>query len=204
MRADLEVICGERHEVVVVRVHHDVSAQISQLDEVLLPRFGPPVRPRVRDHHRVDTGNDLGEANVEVGMELAPVFGEVYRSPAAGDLREVRSRVLGNVIGCEYGPGVEKCPAFWSRLDDFRLVQADSEHLGGPVLVFAVPIPMRGVNDRGEHLNDEHNTCIEVGSPSAKRRREVTPPRRLQELTRTNYSSVDTRIPQSREGGQRE
>ena len=73
-------------------------------------------------------------------MELAPVFGEVDRSPAAGDLGEVRGGVLGYVVGCEHGSRVEERPSFLSRLDNFRLVQADSEHPPRPVLVFAVPV----------------------------------------------------------------
>jgi len=148
MRPDLEVVRGEGHEIVIVRVHHDVSAQINQFDEVFLPRFRPSIRPRVWNNDRVDTKKGLGEANVEVGMEFAPVFGEVDRSPAAGDLGEIWGRVLGHVVGCEHGPGVEESPSFLSRLDDFWLVQADSEHLRRPVLVFAVPIPVKGVNDR--------------------------------------------------------
>jgi len=80
-------------------------------------------------------------------MEFAPVFGEVDRSPAARDLGEVRGRVLGHVVGREHGSGVEERPSFLSRFDDFRLVQADSEHLRRPVLVFAVPIRVKGVSD---------------------------------------------------------
>ena len=140
------MVCREGHKVVVVRVYHDVSAQISQFDEVLLPRFRPAVRPRVRNNDRVDIEKGLREADVEVGMEFAPVFGEVDRSPAARDLREVRSRVLGHVVCCEHGPGVEERPSFSPCLDDFRLVHADSEHLRGQVLVFAVSIPV--VNDK--------------------------------------------------------
>lgn len=136
MRPGLEVVRREGHEVVVVRVHHDVSSQIGQFDEIFLPRFGPPVRPRIRNDDRVDTEQGFGKPNVEVGMELAPVFGKVERSPAAGDLGDVRGRVvLGYSVGCERGPGVENRPSFWSGLDDFWLVQADSEHLPRPVLV---------------------------------------------------------------------
>ena len=141
MRPDLEVIRREGNEVVVVRVHHNVSPQINQLDEVLLPRFRPAVRPRVRNHNRVDIEEGLGKANVEVGMEFAPVFGEVDRSPAAGDLGEVWGRVLDYVVGCEHSSGVEERPSFSSGLDNFRLVQADSKHLRRPVLGFAVPVP---------------------------------------------------------------
>ena len=200
MRSDLEVIRREGNEVVVIRVHHDVSAQISQLDKILLPRFRPPVRPRTRNHDRVDTKKGLGEADVEVGMEFAPVFGKVYRSPAAGDLGEVRGRVLGHVIGCEHGPRVEEFPPTSSCLDHFRLVEADSEHLSRPVSVFAVSIPR--VSDRYEALGDGKNTCIEVGSSSTNYRKEVTLPRRPQELIRTNGSSVGTTIPQPQGGGQ--
>ena len=201
MRSDLEVIRRERYKVVVVRVHHDVSAQISQLDEILLPRFRPPVRPRTRDHDRVDTEKGFGEADVEVGMEFAPVFGEVDRSPAAGDLGEVRSRVLGHVVGCEHGPGVEELPPTWSRLDHLWLVQADSEHLPRPVSVFAVSIPR--VSDRYEVLGNGRNTCIEVGSSSTNCRKGGTFPRRPQGLIRTNGSSVGTTIPRPQGGGQR-
>ena len=81
-------------------------------------------------------------------MEFAPVFGEVDRSPAAGDLGEVRGSIFGYVVGCEHGSGVEECSAFFSRLDDFWLVQANSEDLCRLVLVFAVPVPMEGVNNR--------------------------------------------------------
>ena len=134
------MIRREGHEVVVVRVHHNVSSQIGQLDEVLLPRFRPPVRPRVRNDDCVDTKKCLREADVEVGIEFAPVFGKVDRPPAAGDLGDVRSCVLGYAVGCEHGPGVEKHPAFSSSLDRFRLVQADSEHLLRLGLVFAVSV----------------------------------------------------------------
>jgi len=76
-------------------------------------------------------------------MELAPVFGEVDRSPAAGDLGKVRGRVFGYVVGCEHGPGVEEYPSFLSRFDDLLLVQANSKHVRGQVLVFAIPIQAR-------------------------------------------------------------
>ena len=147
MRPELEMVRREGHETVVVRVHHDVPTQISQFDEIFLPRSRPAVRPRIWDHDGVDTEKDLGEANVEVGVEFAPVFGEVDRSPAAGDLGEVRGRVLGYVVGCEHGSGVEECPSFSSRLDDFWLIQADSKYLSGLCFVFTVPIPVKGVND---------------------------------------------------------
>ena len=111
MRPSLEVIGRKRHEVVVVWVHHDVSAQVSQLDEVLLPRFRPPVRPRIWHHNCVDGENRLGEPEVEVGVELAPIFGEVNGSPAAGDLGEVQGGILYYVVGCESGPGVEERPS---------------------------------------------------------------------------------------------
>jgi len=201
MRPDLEVIRREGHVVVVVRVHHDVSAQISQLDEVLLPRFRPPVRPRIRNHGCVDAEKGLREADVEVGMEFAPVFREVDRSPAAGDLGEVRGRVLGYVVGCEHGPGVEEFPPHLPRLDHFRLIKADPEHLPRPILAPAVSVSR--MSDRHEALGDEHNTCIEVGSSSTNRRKEETLPRRLRELIHTNNSSVGTTIPQPQEGGQR-
>lgn len=200
MRPNLKVIRREGHEVVIVRVHHNVSAQISQLDEVLLPRSRPPVRPRIRNHDRVDTEKGFRKADVEVGMEFAPVFGEVDRSPAAGDLGEVWGRVLGYVVGCEHGPGVEELPPPLSRLDHFRLVKADSKHLSEPVLVFAVSVSR--VSVRYEALGDEQNTYIEVGSSSTNRRKEETPPHRLRELIRTNDSSVGTTIPQPQEGGQ--
>lgn len=203
MRPDLEVIRREGHEIVVVRVHHDVSAQISQFDEVFLPRFRPTVRPRIRNYDRIDTKKGFGEAYIEVRMKLAPVFGEVDRSPAAGDLGEVRGCVFDYVVGCEHGPGVEKHPSFLSCLDDLLLVQTDSEHVCGQVLVSTVPIPVRGMSDAQEPLGDEHNTCIEVGSSSTSRRREGTPPRRPQGSTRTNGLSVGTKIPQPQEGGQR-
>ena len=201
MRSALEVVRREGHEVVVVRVHHGVSAQISQLDEILLPRFRPPVRPRTRNHDRVDTEKGFGEADVEVRMEFAPVFGKVDRSPAAGDLGEVRSRVLGHVVGCEHGPGIEELSPPSSRLDHFRLVQADSEHLPRPVSVFAVSI-LR-VSDRYEALGDEKSTCIEAGSSSTNHRTEGTLPRRLQELIRTNSPSAGTTILQPQGGGRR-
>ena len=73
-------------------------------------------------------------------MEFAPVFGKVYRSPAAGDLGEVRCGVLSNIVGCEHGSGIEKLPPSRPRLDNLRLVQADSEHMGGLVSVFAVSV----------------------------------------------------------------
>ena len=203
MRPELEMVRREGHEIVVVRVHHDVPTQISQFDEVFLPRSRPAVRPRIWDHDRVDTEKDFGEANIEVGVEFAPVFGEVDRSPAAGDLGEVRGRVFCYVVGCEHGSGVEECPSLPSRFDDFWLVQADPEHMRGLALVFAVPIPVRGMNDRWGPLSDGKNTDIEVGSSSTKRRKEVTLPHRLRGLTRKNDSSADTMIPQSRKGGRR-
>ena len=178
MRADLEMVCGEGNEIVVVRVYHDVSTEISQFYEVLLPRFRPAVRPRVRNNDRVNIEKGLGEADVEVGMEFAPVLGEVDRSPAARDLREVRSRVLGHVVCCEHGPGVEERPSFLSCLDDFWLVRADSEHLRGQVLVLTVPIPV--VNDRQKPSDDEYDTYIGVGSSSTSHRKEAILPRRLQ------------------------
>lgn len=73
-------------------------------------------------------------------MELAPVFGKVYRSPAAGDLGEVRGRVLGYAVCCEHGAGVEERPPFRSRLDCFWLVQTDSEHLLRLSSVFSVSV----------------------------------------------------------------
>ena len=147
MRPELEMVRREGHEIVVVRVHHDVSTQIGQFNEVFLPRSRPAVRPRIWDHDGIDTEQDLGETKVKVGMEFAPVFGEVDRSPAAGDLGEVRGRVLGYVVGCEHSSGVEECPSFSSRLDDFWLIQADSKYLSGLGFVFTVPIPVKGVND---------------------------------------------------------
>ena len=147
MRPELEMVRREGHEIVVVWVHHDVPTQISQFDEVFLPRSRPAVRPRIWDHDGVDTEQDLGETNIKVGMEFAPVFGEVDRSPAAGDLGEIRGCVLGYVVGCEHGSGVEECPSFSSRLDDFWLIQADSKYLSGLGFVFTVPIPVKGVND---------------------------------------------------------
>ena len=50
------------------------------------------------------------------------MFGEVNGSPAAGDLGEVRGRVLGYVVGCESGPGVEERSSFLSRLDNLWLI----------------------------------------------------------------------------------
>ena len=122
MRPGLEVVRREGHEVVVIRVHHDVPSQISQLDKVLLPRFRPPVRPRIRNDDGIDPKQNLRKPNVQVGMEFPPVFREVDRSPAAGDLGEVRGRVLGYAVGCERGSGVEKRPSLQPRLDRFRLV----------------------------------------------------------------------------------
>lgn len=98
MRSGLEVIRREGYEVFVIWVHHNISTQISQFDKIFLPRFRPTVRPGVRDHDGIDTEQCFGEADIEVGMEFTPVFGEVYRSPAAGDLGEVRGGVPGNVV----------------------------------------------------------------------------------------------------------
>ena len=134
-------------------------------------------------------------------MEFAPVLGEVDRSPAAGDLGEVRGRVLGYVVGREHGPGVEEIPPSLSRLDHFRLVQADSEHPLRTALVFAVSVIR--VSDRYEASGDEYNTCIGVGSSSTNRRKGETLPRRLQGSIRMNDPSVGTMIPQPQEGGQR-
>ena len=136
-------------------------------------------------------------------MELAPAFGEVDRSPAAGDLREIGRCVFGHVVGCEHSPGVEEYPSFLPRLDYLLLVQADSKHVCGKVLLFAVPIPVRGVSDTRELLGDEHNTCIGVGSSSTNHRREGTPLRHLRGLIHTNGSSAGTKILQRQEGDQR-
>lgn len=44
MRANFEVVCGERNKIFVIWVEHNVPTKIYQLDEVLFPRFRPFIR----------------------------------------------------------------------------------------------------------------------------------------------------------------
>ena len=49
----------------------------------------------------------------EVGVELAPVLGEVKRAPAAGDLGQIRGVGMRKASGGEDESGVEEVSALW-------------------------------------------------------------------------------------------
>lgn len=63
----------------------------------------------------------------EVGVEFAPLGGEVDGAPAAGDLGEVGRVGVFKAVGCEELAGIEGRAAFRAELDAFLLEEADTE-----------------------------------------------------------------------------
>lgn len=130
VRPDLEVVRRQRFKIGVVRIEHCVPAQEDQLDEVLFPAARPPVRPDFGHDRLRDGERELRQAQGEVGVELAPLLGEVRGSPRARDLREVRRRGVQREVA-EEAVGVKRLSTFRAQLDVLLLVQGDAEQAWG-------------------------------------------------------------------------
>ena len=142
VRADLEVVRRQGHVPRVVRVEHDVPAEVHELDEVLLPRVRPAVRAHCGHDSVLERDRPDGriEARGEVHVELTPVLREVKRSPAAGNLREIGGVGVCEACCFKRAAGVEETTAVGVQFEVLLLVETDAEETGATVLGLAVSV----------------------------------------------------------------
>ncbi|EYU34359.1 hypothetical protein MIMGU_mgv1a016562mg [Erythranthe guttata] len=71
-----------------IRVQTHVTPQIHHINQKLLPRSLPPVRPRFRNLHWILL-RILRKPSVHIHVEFPPLFGEEHGAPATGQLVQI-------------------------------------------------------------------------------------------------------------------